>query len=134
MCFDPEAARTQMPEEMMKTELRAHGLADTAMQRQVDAAFARGTLHHPTKPAIIYMMSSRQLLTASDAEGTHLIGAWRPHVMIYLPHTSAGQFALGAENEIGPVSAPFVDAGGVQLVVQVPHWADSRASPDSTRR
>jgi hypothetical protein len=133
MCFDPEAAGTQMPEEMLKTELRTRRLTDKAIQRQVDSAFARGTLHHPTKPAIIYMMSSRQLLTASDSEGTHLIGAWRPHVMIYLPHTSAGQFALGAENDTGPVSTPFVDAGGVQMVVQVPHWADSRVSPDSTR-
>jgi hypothetical protein len=133
MCFDPEAARTQMPEEMMRTELKARGLADTAIQQQVDAAFARGTLHHPTKPAIMYMMSSHQLLTVSDAKGTHLVGAWRPHVMIYLPHTSVGQFALGAEDDAGPVSAPFVDAGGVQLVVQVPHWADSRVSPDSTR-
>jgi hypothetical protein len=133
MCFDPEAARTQMPEEMMRTELRARRLADTAIQRQVDGAFVGGTLHHPTKPAIMYMMSSHQLLTVSDAKGTHLIGAWRPHVMIYLPHTSVGQFALGAEDDAGPVSAPFVDAGGVQLVVQVPHWADSQVSPDSTR-
>jgi hypothetical protein len=44
-----------------------------------------------------------------------------------------GQFALGAEDDAGPVSAPFVDAGGVQLVVQVPHWADTHVSPDSTR-
>ena len=132
MCFDPEAARTQMPEEMMKTELYTRRLDDATVQRQVDAAFASGTLHHPTKPAILYMMSSHQLLTATDAQGTHLIGAWKPHVMIYMPQASVGQFALGAENDAGPVSAPFVDAGGVQLVVEVPHWADSRASPDKT--
>jgi hypothetical protein len=133
MCFDPEAARTQMPEEMMRTELKTRSLADTVITRQVDAAFASGTLHHPTKPAIMYMMSSHQLLTVTDAKGTHLVGAWRPHVMIYLPQTSVGQFALGAEDDAGPVSAPFVDAGGVQLVVQVPHWADTHVSPDSTR-
>jgi hypothetical protein len=132
MCFDPEAARTQMHEEMMKTELYARHLDDSTVQRQVDAAYASGTLQHPTKSAIIYMMSSHQLLTASDAKGTHLIGAWRPHVMIYVPHGSVAQFALGAENDAGPVSAPFVDAGGVQLVVEVPHWADSKASPDNT--
>ena len=132
MCFDPEAARTQMPEEMMRTELKTRGLADTAIERQVAAAFAHGTLHHPTRPADMYMMSSHQLLTVSDAKGTHLVGAWRPHVMIYLPQTSVGQFALGVDGEAGPVSAPFVDAGGVQLIVQVPHWEDSRVSPDST--
>jgi hypothetical protein len=129
MCFDPEAARTQMPEEMMRTELRTKGLTNTEIQRQVEAAFARGTLHHPTTPAIIYMMSSQQMLVAYKADDTQRIGAWHPHVMVYLPHASPGQFALGADNEMGPVSTPFVDAGGVQLVVQVPHWADTSAPP-----
>jgi hypothetical protein len=132
MCFDPEAARTQMPEEMMRTELRTKGLSNTEIDRQVEAAFARGTLHHPTGPAIIYMMSSQQMLVDYKADDSRLIGAWRPHVMIYLPHTSTGQFALGAENETGPVFTPFVDAGGVQLVVQVPHWADTSAPPDGS--
>ena len=133
MCFDPEAARTQMPEQMMRTELCSRRLADTTIRRQMETAYATGALHYPTTPAIIYMMSSHQLLTTSDATGTHLIGAWRPHVMIYLPHASAAQFALGAQNAAGPLSAPFVDAGGVQLVVEVPHWVDSQVSPDSTR-
>ncbi len=133
MCFDPEAARTQMPEEMMKTELHTRRLDDAAVQGQVDAAFARGALQHPTKPAIMYMMSSHQLLTVTDAQGTHLVGAWRPHIMIYMPQTSVAQFALGAEDDAGPVSAPFVEGGGVELIVQVPHWADSRVPPDSTR-
>jgi hypothetical protein len=133
MCFDPEGARTLMLEEMMKTELYARHLADTTVQRQVTAAYTHGTLVYPTKPAIIYMMSSRQLLTTTDAKGTHLIGAWRPHVMIYLPHATAAQFALGSANQAGPVSVPFEDAGGAQMVVEVPHWVDSRASPDSTR-
>ena len=70
------------------------------------------------------------MLISPQAEGSRRIGAWHPHVMIYLPHTTAGQFALGAEDETGPVSAPFVDAGGVQLIVQVPHWADNEASPE----
>ena len=116
MCFDPEAARTQMPEEMMRTELKTRGLADTAIKRQVDAAFANGMLHYPTTAGDHLHDVVPSALTVSDAKGTHLTGAWRPHVMIYLPHTSAGQFALGAENDTGPVSAPFVDAGGgVQL-------------------
>jgi hypothetical protein len=125
MCFDPEGARTLMQDDMMKTELWARGLSNAAVQREVDAAFARGTLHHPEKPAMIYMMSSKQMLVAYQGEVSRPIGAWHPHVMIYLPHASAGQFALGADNEMGPVSVPFSDAGGVQLVVQVPHWADS---------
>jgi hypothetical protein len=126
MCFDPEAARTLMQEEMMTTELRSRRLSNTAIQQRIDAAYADGTLHHPEKPAITYMMSSHQMLLSYQADSIEPVGAWRPHVMIYLPHASAAQFALGAENDHGPVSAPFKDdADGMQLVIQVPHWADT---------
>lgn len=124
MCFDPEGAHTLMQEEMMKTELFAQGLSDSTVQQRVDAAYADGTLHHPDKPAITYMMSSRQNLINYQTAGDKSVGAWHPHVMIYLPHTSADQFALGAESNQGPVSIPFGDAGGSQMVIQVPHWAD----------
>jgi hypothetical protein len=135
MCFDPEAARTLMWDEMMQSELRSRGLPNSAIKQRVDAAYANGTLHHPDKPAITYMMSSHQDLEVTQAGAPHAVGPWRPHVMIYLPHASAAQFALGAEDEHGPVSAPFGDdAGGTQLVIQVPHWADSRAAPDAADR
>jgi hypothetical protein len=134
MCFDPEAARTLMWDEMMQSELRSQGLPDSTIKQRVVAAYAKGTLHHPDKPAITYMMSSHQDLEVTQADGPHLVGPWRPHVMIYLPHASAAQFALGAEDEHGPVSAPFGDdAGGTQLVIQVPHWADSPASPEGAK-
>lgn len=130
MCFNAEGARTLMPDEMMQSALRSRRLSDSAIQRQVDAAYAAGTLHHPDKPALTFMMSSHQMLTTASPEGRKLVGPWRPHVMIYLPHTTAADLGLGAENDLGPVSAPFGDAGGTQLIVEVPHWADSPAAPD----
>jgi hypothetical protein len=125
MCFDPEASRTLMAVEMMRTKLRARGLSNTAVEHEVDAAYTRGTLHYPEKPAMVYMMSSKQVLMDYEGDKVQRVGAWHPHVMIYLPHASAGQFALGADDGSAPVSAPFSDAGGVQLVVEVPQWADS---------
>jgi hypothetical protein len=128
MCFDPEGSRTLMREEMLKTKLWGRHLSDSAVKREVDAAYANGTLHHPDKPAMIYMMSSHQMLVADG----QLIGAWHPHVMVYLPHAAPTDFALGKDGEAGPVSVPFSDAGGVQMVVQVPHWADDPAHADNT--
>jgi hypothetical protein len=125
MCFDPEATQTLMAVEMMRTKLRTRGLSNTAVEHEVEAAYKRGTLHYPEKPAMIYMMSSKQVLMAYQGDKVQRVGAWHPHVMIYLPHASAGQFALGADDGNAPVSAPFSDAGGVQLVVEVPQWADS---------
>ena len=132
MCFDPEAARTLMWDEMMKSELRSQRLPESTINQRVDAAYANGTLRHPDKPAITYMMSLHQRLTTTRPEGVQLVGAWRPHVMIYLPHTTAAQFALGSEDGNGPVSAPFGDAGGTQLIVEVPHWADSPTAPGAS--
>jgi len=123
MCFDPEGARTLMHEEMMKTQLRAQGSSNAAVVSEVAAAYRHGSLHHPEKPAIIYMMSSRQVLVDYDGETTQRVGAWHPHVMIYLPHASASQLALGPADAAVPLSTADSD-GGVLLVVQVPHWAD----------
>lgn len=131
MCFDPEATRTLMPVEMMRTKLRTRGLSHTAVEHEVEAAYNNGTLHYPDKPAMVYMMSSKQMLMAYQGDKIQQVGAWHPHVMIYLPHATAGQFALGADDGSAPVSAPFSDAGGVQLVVEVPQWADSSATADA---
>jgi hypothetical protein len=124
-CFDPEAARTMMQEEIMQAQLQARGLSDKAIEHEIDAAYQRGTLHNAEHGGIIYMMSSKQQLPPSPEAQTPLT-AWHPHIMIYIPHASKAQFALGAENEAMPVSTPFKgDDKGVLLVVQVPHWADS---------
>jgi hypothetical protein len=126
-CFDPEGARTLMQEEMMQAQLQARGLSDEAVERELDAAYQRGTLHHADHGAVIYMMSSKQLLPPS-AQVSRPLTAWHPHVMIYIPHATKAQFALGSDNEAMPVTSPFKgDDNGVLLVVQVPHWADSPA-------
>jgi hypothetical protein len=124
MCFDPEGAKTLMQEIKMEMQLTAKGLNKDAAEKEIDAAYAKGTLHHADKGGIIYMMSSKQMLPSSKEEGAKL-GSWHPHVMIFIPHASQAQFALGTDHEL-PISAPFKgDDSGVLLVVQVPHWSDS---------
>ena len=128
-CYNPEGARTSMQEGMLRAQLWSRNFSNTAIQRDVDAAFQRGTLQHPSKPVMIYMMSSHQVLESFQGDSEWTTGAWHPHIMIYLPHATAGQFALDEQNQAGPVSVSS-DARGVQLVVVLPHWADSPASPD----
>ena len=131
MCYDPEGARTLMQESMLRTQLQARKLSNTAVQRELDAAYERGTLQHPKTSAMMYMMSSHQVLTTSEGDKLQIIGAWHPHVMIYLPHATANQFALGAQKQAGPVSVPFGDAAGVWMVIEVARWADSPAMADA---
>jgi hypothetical protein len=77
------------------------------------------------------MMSSRQVLVVYQGDSSRAIGAWHPHVMIYLPGASVEQFALGPDREAGPMSIPFTDAGGSELVIQVPHWTDDHAMSEA---
>jgi hypothetical protein len=128
-CYNPEGARTSMQEGMLRAQLWSRNVSNTEIQREVDAAFQRGTLQPPSKPVMIYMMSSHQVLESFQGDSEWTTGAWHPHIMIYLPHATADQFALDEQNQAGPVSVSS-DAKGVQLVVIVPHWADSPASPD----
>jgi hypothetical protein len=128
MCFDPEGTRTLMQEIMLQARLQSRGLTNETVQHEIDAAYAKGTLQHADHGGMIYMMSSKQLLPSSK-EANAQLSAWHPHVMIFIPHATQEQFALGADNKDGlPVSAPFKgDDGGTLLVVQVPHWADEPA-------
>jgi len=128
-CYNPEGARTSMQEGMLTAQLWSRNVSNTAIQREIDAAFQRGTLQHPSKPVMIYMMSSHQVLESFQGDSEWTTGAWHPHIMIYLPHATADQFVLDEQNQAGPVSVSS-DARGVQLVVVLPHWADSPASPD----
>jgi hypothetical protein len=130
MCFDPEGARTLMHTEMLRTQLFARGLTNTAVDQEITKAYEAGTLTHPTKPAMTVMMSSRQVLTVYEGDHIRVIGAWHPHVMVYLPGASPDQFTLGKEQSDGPLSMPFSNPSGAELVVQVPHWADTQASPE----
>jgi hypothetical protein len=128
-CYNPEGARTSMREGMLRAELWSRKFTNTAIQREVDAAFKRGELQHPSKPVMIYMMSSHQILEAFQRDSQWTTGAWHPHMMVYLPHATAAEFAPSEQNQAGPVSVSS-DAWGVQLIFVVPHWVDSPASPD----
>jgi len=128
ICYNPEGARTSMHEGMLKAELSSRNFSNTAIKREVDAAYQHGTLQHPSKPVMIYMMSSHQVLESFQGDSEWTTGAWHPHIMVYLPHATLGEFALDEQNQDGPVSV-YSDARGVQLVVELPHWADSPASP-----
>ena len=116
MCFDSVGARTLMRREMMRVELFAAGVPYAAIRGRIDSAFADGRLTRPDKPAMVYMMSPHQNLFNNTQE----LGRWQPHVMIYLPHTTAAQYTqlpsmMGIDAE---------DRDGVEVIVAMPEWSD----------
>src|SRR5215469_456215 len=52
-CFDPEAARTLMQEEMMEAQLVARGMNNQAIEHEIDAAYQSGKLHYPEHGGVI---------------------------------------------------------------------------------
>lgn len=117
MCFDSAGARTLMPREMMKVELMAAGVPLDSVIPKVNAAARDGRLHYPTTTSLTYMMSAHQVLY----DGEKNIGAANPHVMIYLPGTTAAQFS------VLPRGISLDDIDNVPLlIVNLPTWSDQR--------
>lgn len=127
ICYDQEATRTAFPRELMELRLRFEGRSEPEVKREVAAAYADGTLRHPARPAVVYMMSSRQVLFSSPDPDGRRVGAWHPHLMIAMPNATAEQLGFGEDGSAGNL---MLDRGGqpsAQLIVPVTWWADSAA-------
>lgn len=126
ICFDREATRTVLHRELMELTLRAKGLSEDDVQRAVVAAYDRGELKAPSQPAMAYMMSSMQVLFASPYADGRRVGAWSPHVMIYIPDATAEQFGLASSSKVTEMFVSNPGTRGAHLVVKVPRWANEK--------
>ena len=124
ICYDREATRTVLHRELMELRLRAKGVIEEDVQRAVVEAYDRGELKAPSQPAMAYMMSSKQVLFASPYAEGRRVGAWSPHVMIYMPGATAEQFGLAASSKVTEMFVSNPGTRGAHLVVKVPKWAD----------
>jgi hypothetical protein len=85
-------------------ELRAQGTSPEEMKRVMADGVAKGIFQGPTRPGIIYMLSTENVVPAEKGGVEH----FPPHVMFYaLGLTNA---ALGSEGEAG--GGPFVVGEG----------------------
>lgn len=124
VCYDPEGARTILPLEIRRFELRRQGLSPDEVDRAVENAIGRGDLAMPDRPAMSYMMSSAQRLIDDNGSSA---GNWKPHLMLYWPYVTLEQ--LGATG--GPTGELMVVDPGrptAYVVIVVPDFVD----PDPT--
>jgi hypothetical protein len=80
VCFNPLAARSQIPLTLKKTEVILASRSKDQMADAVKAAFDRNGLSTPETGAMCYMMSRQGYLNDRD-------GHWHPHLMFFLPLT-----------------------------------------------
>lgn len=81
-CFDPEGAKSILPIHLRTSEMGHAGATQEEIDREIEAGLAAGRFRWPSRPAMSYMLSSRQVLV--NDEGV-TVGAWKPHLMIYWP-------------------------------------------------
>jgi hypothetical protein len=127
ICYDAEAARTVMKREVLENVLRASGKSEDEVRERVRAGFADGSLPHPTKPAISYMMSPRQVLFSDPGSAGRRVGAWSPHLMISMPNLTTSQLGLDSTSNVDVLQIDHPGEPDALLIVKVPRWSDGTA-------
>jgi hypothetical protein len=124
-CFDAEGARTIMRLHMRGVELAHAGVSGEEAKRRLATAIADGTLPLPQRAAMSWMMSAAQVLYSDSGQRA---GAWRPHLMIYMPYLTAEM--IGTATSTDPTAGMVVDAGKptANLMIVVPTAVPLRTS------
>jgi hypothetical protein len=116
-CFNAAAARSVLPTYLKRTEWALSGVSRAEMVDRTKAALAAKQVNEPEVGAMCYMMSKGGYL------GDDVRGHWHPHLMFFLPRTSAS--AWGANEEGSPL---FASTGALEPVtiflLPVSHWSD----------
>lgn len=120
-CYNSVAARSRLPQYLMKTQWALGGASESEIRDRLRAAWAAGKIAKPAAGALCYMMSKR-----SWGVGGHP-GPWRPHLMFYFPN---GQVPNWGANLPGtPVASSAADDETTVIVVLVPLWSDGSPAP-----
>jgi hypothetical protein len=63
-CFDAEGSRTLLLVYMHGEELRTNGKSEAEIKADIASGYKEGRYQYPSKPGFLYMMSSRNRLSA----------------------------------------------------------------------
>jgi hypothetical protein len=86
----------------MVASMRAKGTPEADIRKAVKAAFADGTFKAPSRPGVIYMLSSHNVVTIDEDKG--IAAPFPAHLMFYAPNLSSSD--LGSDGT--PASPLFV--------------------------
>ncbi len=125
-CGDAEADATVLAVERFRVEDRLAGHSRAEVEQAVSAGFASGRFHAPTRPALVYMLSSAQNLTNPSGKA---IGRWMPHVMVFYPNLRGADLGLVDSPDMDIPS--LVESGSPMsaLVVVARNWVDPVPKP-----
>jgi hypothetical protein len=120
ICFNPPAARSQIPITLKKTEVILASRSKEQMSEALKTGFDRKELSAPETGAMCYMLSKQGYLNDRD-------GHWHPHLMFFVPLTDAASW--GANLPGSPVIGIKDFPGQLTLfLIAVGHWSDGTAA------
>jgi hypothetical protein len=123
ICFNPPAARFNVPLVVKKTELILATPSKEHMAEGIKTAFDKRELHDPESGAMCYMLSKQGYLSDRD-------GRWHPHVMFFLPLTEPA--AWGANFPGSPVLGEQNPADHHTLfLIPLDKWSDGTPASSS---
>jgi hypothetical protein len=109
-CGDAEAEATVLAVERFRVEQRIVGRSAGDIDRAVADSIAVGRFRLPRRPAMVYMMSSAQILY--DDSGIR-VGRWQPHIMVYYPFLLESELGLPVGSR--DMKGPMMDKPGTPL-------------------
>ena len=115
-CYDAEGARTVMQIELRRNFLRHRGMKESEIEADIGKGMFVGKYRLPSRPALSYMMSSRQILYDDSGK---LVGKWRSHIMIYYPYMTneALGFTERPEMRVGMVSESGDPSSNLMIIM-----------------
>jgi hypothetical protein len=126
-CFNPPAARTELPQNLKRTEWVLAGATRQQMIEKTKAEVASHNFKAPEAGAFSFMLSKNGYLSDDGA------GPWLPHVMFFLPHGQVDNW--GANKEGSPIIGQ--DAGAIEstvLFIPVRTWSDGSPAPPPPKK
>lgn len=111
ICFAAPAVRTVLPYYELRTKLAIAGKHPDQIAEALQAAYVKGELPRRDGATFAYMFSAHQHLGPG-------IGAWRPHMMVFVPYADAT--AVGATTFGEPLPQVSDDGGTPFAVVVIP--------------
>ena len=126
ICYNPEGTRTVLERELMQVRLRTLGVAEDSIDRAVEAAYKSGELEIPKDVALAYMMSPQQVLFSNARKEGRRVGAWHPHLMVYVPGATPAKFGLSDTGTGDPIQVGAPGTPQAEVIVKLPKWADGK--------
>jgi len=127
-CFDAEGSRTLLLVYMHGEDLRTNGKSEAEIKADIASGYKEGRYQYPSKPGFLYMMSSRNRLSAIPEHGT---GIFPPHLMFYAPNMTTKDIGFDAQPNLDYLGMTHPGAGD-NLIVVIP--AASKSSADMAGR